>query len=118
MIVRIRLSHGPRVNPYAGEETPRPLVSEAVPLPDPGKVHPQEAAHAASLMLSPICWSAWALVLWKLGADMRITGPFFVSEGFFSHWQVWFALACTVQFAAANLRRRALPRMASSPAKE
>ena len=108
MIVRIRLSHGPRETPDAGGGTQPSLVPEVAALPEPGKVRPQEAAEAASMVLAPVCWSLWAMACWRLAADMRIAGPFFLSEGLFSHWQVWFTLGLGVHTAVKHLRRRAL----------
>lgn len=61
-------------------------------------------AHGAAMLLVPVYLSAWAMAAWRLGADMRIMGPFFLSEGVFSHWQVWFTVAIALQAAAKQLR--------------
>jgi len=108
MIVRIRLSYGPRVNPDTGQEKPRREASEVVPLPERAKVSTREATQAASVMLAPVCWCAWAMAFWRLGADMGIAGAFCLNEGLFSHWQVWFALGAGLQVAAGYLRRQKL----------
>jgi hypothetical protein len=36
---------------------------------------------------------------------MKWTGEFAITQGLFSHWQVWFALGIAVQFAAFLLHR-------------
>jgi hypothetical protein len=90
MIVRIRFRHGP------------------VPRKDPNRVTPQELAHGASMLLAPVYLCAWAMALWRIGADMRVAAPFFLSDGVFSHWQVWFAVAGALQAASISLRRRAV----------
>ena len=46
----------------------------------------------------------FTLGIWRLGNDVGVTQPFFLQEGFFSHWQVYFALAGFAAFAAASLR--------------
>jgi hypothetical protein len=89
MIVRIRL---------------RKSSPEARQVPE--KVTVEELAHGAAMLLVPVYLSAWAMTAWRLGADMRIMGPFFVTEGVFSHWQVWFTLAIAIQAAAKSLRNR------------
>jgi hypothetical protein len=106
MIVRIRLRHGPVVEPRVQEEEP-PRPAQEAAAQDPGKVTHEELAHGVSMLLVPIYLCAWAMAAWRLGADMRIMGPFFLSDGLFSHWQVWFALAILLQTAAKSLRRRA-----------
>lgn len=43
--------------------------------------------------------------LWRLGNDLNWTRRFVFSQGLFSHWQIWLALAVLLQVAAAFLRR-------------
>ena len=88
MVVRIRLRSRRR-------ETQVPV--------DRGR---QSALAIASLM-TPIALMAWALGFWRLAADMKWAGEFAISDGLFSHWQVWFALGVAVQFAAFLLSRYA-----------
>jgi hypothetical protein len=53
----------------------------------------------------------WASVVallaafWRLGNDLDWTQRFVVSQGLFSHWQLWLALAILLQVAAAILQR-------------
>ncbi|MDZ4800640.1 MAG: hypothetical protein SGI92_20980 [Bryobacteraceae bacterium] len=57
--------------------------------------------------MTPIALMAWALGIWRLAAGMKWTGEFAITQGFFSHWQVWCAVAIVVQFAAFLLSRLA-----------
>ena len=50
---------------------------------------------------------AASLGLWRLAADLNWTGAFAISQGIFSHWQVWMAVAVGVQFGAFLLHRYA-----------
>ena len=48
---------------------------------------------------------ACVLALWRLAADLGDTSQFPITNGLFSHWQVWFAAAGMVQFVAMVLNR-------------
>ena len=87
MIVRIRWSKG---------SARRRLESGA-----------RRTAMLSAALLTPMALMAWALGGWRLLADMQWTSEFAIREGMFSHWQVWFALAVAVQFAAFLLGRTA-----------
>jgi hypothetical protein len=50
---------------------------------------------------------AWVLAGWRIAADLKWTGAFAITNGMFSHWQVWIAAAIAVQFAAFLLHRYA-----------
>jgi hypothetical protein len=60
---------------------------------------------AMGSLLTPAAAVATVLALWRLGADLRWTGEFAISEGLFSHWQVWLALAFLLQTAASRFSR-------------
>ena len=47
---------------------------------------------------------AYVVGFWRLASDMGIAGAF-VFSGFFSHWQIWIALALTLHAAAFLLNR-------------
>jgi hypothetical protein len=47
-----------------------------------------------------------------VSSDLGWTEEFLIANGFFSHWQVWIALAITLQVAAVSLAAKI-----SSPAK-
>lgn len=48
---------------------------------------------------------ACVLGLWRLAADLGDTGQFPITQGLFSHWQVWIAISASVQFSAILLNR-------------
>jgi hypothetical protein len=55
--------------------------------------------------LSPASAVALLLALWRLGSDLNWTGRFAISQGLFSHWQVWLAMAVLLQVVAWMLQR-------------
>ena len=85
MRVILRLKHGPPVQPKRRKN--------------------QQAALAASTFLTPAAVMACALALWRLGADMGMVGAFPIVQGLFSHWQVWFVVASTLQAVSLALSR-------------
>ena len=85
MIVRIRLSSGARVRHKRRKN--------------------QHVALALASLLTPGAVMACVLALWRLAADVSVTGQFPIGDGLFSHWQVWITLAGTLQFSAMLLNR-------------
>lgn len=85
---------------------PLPPVSRLQVRARPEQVTPQELAQALSAVLSPIAAASVALALWRIGQDMGFAANFFISEGPFSHWQVWFGLASTLLAVVVYLNRR------------
>lgn len=67
----------------------------------------RQAALMVSSLMTPVALMAWALGGWRLAADMKWTGAFAISQGLFSHWQVWIAVGIAFQFAAFLLHRYA-----------
>jgi hypothetical protein len=65
----------------------------------------QHAALALASLLTPAAVMAFVLACWRLAADLRLTGQFPITEGLFSHWQVWLAAAAVVQLGAITLNR-------------
>lgn len=65
----------------------------------------QHVALALAALLTPAAVMACVLAFWRLAADLNITGLFPISSGLFSHWQVWLALAASLQFSATLLNR-------------
>lgn len=96
MVVRIRLSSGKKL-----QRKPRKN---------------QHVALAAASLLTPAAVMACVLALWRLTADVNATSQFPISSGIFSHWQVWLALAGSLQFFATVLnrygKRAAIPNVA------
>ena len=52
---------------------------------------------------------ACVLAFWRLAADLNATGQFPITRGLFSHWQVWLALATSLQLCATLLNRYGKP---------
>jgi hypothetical protein len=44
-------------------------------------------------LLVPVAMMASVLALWRLAADLSFTNEFAISEGLFSHWAPWAAIA-------------------------
>ena len=85
MVVRIQLSSGARVRQKRRKN--------------------QHVALAMASLLTPAAVMACVLTLWRLAADLSVTGQFPISDGLFSHWQVWLAVGATLQFSAIVLNR-------------
>jgi hypothetical protein len=84
MIVRIRL----------GKRSRRPKTGRNQPV-----------ALAVASLLTPAAVMALVLAIWPLTAALKFTGAFPIGVGLFSHWQVWLALACTLQCIAIVVNR-------------
>jgi hypothetical protein len=65
----------------------------------------QHVALAMASLLTPAAVMACVLTLWRLAADLSVTGQFPITNGLFSHWQVWLTIAATLQFSAVVLNR-------------
>jgi len=85
MVVRIRLSSGTRVQHKRRKN--------------------QHVALAMAALLTPAALMACVLVFWRLAADVNVTAQFPITHGLFSHWQIWLALAASLQFFATVLNR-------------
>jgi len=85
MIVRIRFGPSPHV-------MRKPHKNRGVAL-------------AAASLLAPVAAMALVLGIWGLAADLKIAGDFAISNGLFSHWQVWIASAVVLAFVARLLNR-------------
>ena len=62
-------------------------------------------AVAFAAMLQPVAFVGWLLAFWRLSADLQWVRPFAISNGLFSHWQVWLGVAALLQTSIAALRR-------------
>lgn len=85
MVVRIRFPRGPMVERRRGKNGG--IVS----------------VFAGFLTLVSV--TCFILAVWRLGADLEWFGPFVISDGFFSHGQVWLASAIFVQYASWRMKR-------------
>jgi hypothetical protein len=61
----------------------------------------------AAFLLGPVAATVYAIAVWRFASDMNWFGEFFITDGLFSRWQIWLALAIATQMAAHQLRRRA-----------
>jgi hypothetical protein len=85
MLVRIRLGR-----------QPKPAVKRA---------RNRRVALAIAALLTPAALAALVLAIWRLGADLNVTGSFAIPSGLFSHWQVWMGAAVLLQVCALALNR-------------
>ena len=60
----------------------------------------EEAADLMIALVTPASVVAGTLGLWRLAADLDWTETFPISNGFFSHWQVWIAIAIGLKTGA------------------
>jgi hypothetical protein len=65
----------------------------------------QHVALALASLLTPAAVMACVLTFWRLAADVNFTGQFPITDGLFSHWQVWLAVAAALQFISILLNR-------------
>jgi hypothetical protein len=89
MRVRIRLSRGTKVR-------------------QKGRKNKHVALALASL-LTPAAVMACVLAFWRLSADLKVTNLFPITDGLFSHWQVWVSGAAALQLFAVVLNRYGNP---------
>jgi len=73
-----------------------------------------EAADVLIALIAPSAVLALIVGLWRLSEDLGWTGAFPVSQGFFSHWQVWIALAIGLKFGGSALAAKMTPAENSS----
>jgi hypothetical protein len=85
MLVRIRLGR-----------QPKPALKRA---------RNRRIALAIAALLTPAALAALVLAIWRLGADLNLTGSFAIPSGLFSHWQVWMGAAILLQVCALALNR-------------
>lgn len=98
-------------------ETIAPLAPKPAP-PSPPVAQPistEEIAAAVASLLTPAFALTFAVGLWRLGLDLGYTSDFFVTEGIWSHWQTWLALAGSIQYVAYKLNQRARQRLEPQP---
>jgi hypothetical protein len=68
-----------------------------------------KAADLMVMLVTPVAVIALVLGLWRLTADLGWTDSFLISDGFFSHWQVWMALAIGLKIGASVLAAKMGP---------
>lgn len=78
MVVRIRITRGPRV---------------------------KDVASGLAGLLTLISVASFSLSTWKILSDLGWAGGFFIDSGIFSHWQVWMAGTVATQLLSFRLSR-------------
>jgi hypothetical protein len=63
----------------------------------------EAALNVLPALLTPASVVALVLGVWRISSDLGWTEQFLIVNGFFSHWQVWIALAIVLQIAASSL---------------
>lgn len=56
------------------------------------------------ILLTPAALIALVFAVWRFTADLGWTEAFVISDGFFSHWQVWMALAVALKWTGSQLQ--------------
>lgn len=74
----------------------------------------ETAADLFLALVTPASVIALVLGLWRITADLGWTEAFPISAGFFSHWQVWIALAIGLRMGAASLSAKSGPKPKTS----
>jgi hypothetical protein len=92
MVVKIQLGAGPKVRQNTRKN--------------------RHLALALAALLTPAAVMAFVLAFWRLAADLKATGAFPISDGLFSHWQVWLVGAVMLQSCAMGLNRYGHPQVA------
>ena len=84
-------------------DTASTLAAKLRPFLERTVVASSAAMNVLPALLTPAAVVAFVLGLWRVSADLGWTEEFLISNGFFSHWQVWIALAIGLQAAATSL---------------
>jgi hypothetical protein len=63
----------------------------------------RQLANILVALLTPAAGLALVLALWRVCADLGWAGAFPIDTGFFSHWQVWFALSISLKAISSTL---------------
>jgi hypothetical protein len=54
-------------------------------------------------LLTPSAVIALVMALWRVAADLGWAGAFLITDGFFSHWQVWIALSIGLKLISSTM---------------
>jgi hypothetical protein len=95
MVVRIRLG-----------KRPKPAVKRA---------RNRRLAQGIAALLKPAALMALALGMWGIGADLKLTGAFAITSGWFSRWPVWLGTAVLLQLCSFALNRYGRSEPSSPP---
>jgi len=89
MVIRIRLGTGPKLRRKQHKN--------------------RHVALAFAALITPAGVMALVLAFWRLAADLKFTGEFPITDGLFSHWQIWMAAGVALQSCAILLNRYGKP---------
>lgn len=62
-----------------------------------------QLANILVALLTPAAVVAFVLGMWRVCMDLGWAGAFLISDGFFSHWQVWIALSIALKMLSSTL---------------
>jgi hypothetical protein len=62
-----------------------------------------QLANVLVALLTPAAVVAFVMGMWRVCMDLGWAGAFLISDGFFSHWQVWIALAIALKMLSSTL---------------
>ena len=74
-----------------------------------------EATRLIAAFMTPVALTAASMALWRIGADLGWTGAFAISNGLFSHWQVWGIMALGLKMTGSLIYRGAEGNAESEP---
>jgi hypothetical protein len=63
----------------------------------------RQLADVLVALLTPSAVLALVMALWRVSADLGWAGAFLVTDGFFSHWQVWIALSIGLKLISSTM---------------
>jgi hypothetical protein len=63
----------------------------------------RQLANILVALLTPAAVLALVMAIWRLCADLGWAGAFLISDGFFSHWQVWLASSVALKMISSTL---------------
>ncbi|MBS1834169.1 MAG: hypothetical protein JST65_15740 [Acidobacteria bacterium] len=69
----------------------------------PGKN--RHVALAVAALMTPATLVMFVMAMWRLGSDLQMMTEFPITEGVWSHWQMWLAAASMSQLATVLLNR-------------
>jgi hypothetical protein len=72
---------------FGSFQTPRHSPAEAFPISPSPRVAQTPRIPGRRSLSRPLM--AWGLGGWRIAADLKWTGAFAITDGMFSHWQVW-----------------------------
>lgn len=65
----------------------------------------RHVALAVAALMTPATLVMSVMALWRLGSDLQMMTEFPITEGVWSHWQMWLAAAAASQVATVLLNR-------------